>query len=199
MPIHSRGIHKAYYISKLSFVYLLTLAFVWYCIRPHHQNIVLTSGANNVRLASNDTSLNSVSGIPVRLVIPGSAVDIPIIEGSYNPNAETWTLSGYMAQYDISSTPANNLVGDTFIYGHNNDFVFGSLRHNTPTNGATAYVYTNNGHILQYSFIKTYSLSPSDTSVLVYNGPPTLTIQTCTGALNQWRTMFIFNFDRVVS
>jgi sortase (surface protein transpeptidase) len=96
------------------------------------------------------------------------------------------------------SAVANNTSGDTFIYGHNNDYVFGAFRHITPTPGATAFVYTANGHIFDYTFDSSLNLSPDDTSILTYQGPPVLTIQTCTGSVNEWRTMYRFNFDKVV-
>ena len=189
---------KLTYILKLSAVYILTLAFGWYCIRPYHQ-IISVNVASRVTQPSSSLAIKTVSGQPVRLVIPASSIDIPLNPGAFNPSTDSWSLSGYYGQFDVDSSPANNSAGDTFIYGHNNDFVFGPLRHVTPASGALAYVYTNNGHIFQYSFSKTYSLGPTNTTVLVYSGPPTLTVQTCTGSLNEWRTMFIFNFDKVLS
>ena len=138
-----------------------------------------------------------VSGRPVRIVIPDSAVDLPVDPGYYDSITGNWTLSGYRAQFAMMSTPANNLSGDTFIYGHNNNFVFGALRHRTPTPGATALLYTDNNHIFAYSFVNSSSYSPDDTSVLTYTGPSMLTIQTCTGSLNEWRTMYRFVFKDI--
>lgn len=138
-----------------------------------------------------------ISGRPVRIVIPDSQVDLPIDPGYYDDTTGSWTLSGYRAQFAMMSTLANNLGGDTFIYGHNNNYVFGALRHHTPAVGATAYVYTDNGHIFTYTFVSSSSYDPNDTSVLDYNGPSILTIQTCTGSLNEWRTMYRFIFNSV--
>lgn len=190
---------KTRYALKLTIIYGVTIFFGWYCIRPYHQTVVLT---NLVKTTGSEQPANQaikvVAGLPVRIVVPASAIDIPLDPGYYNPNTETWTLNGYKAQFDMYSALANNISGDSFVYGHNNDFVFGSLRHNTPQAGATAYIYTANGHIFQYSFSQIYSLGPTDTSVLSEGGPPTLTIQTCTGSLNEWRTLYVFNFDKVL-
>jgi sortase (surface protein transpeptidase) len=191
---------KARYYLKLAIIYGLTVFFGWYCIRPYHQEISLTNLAKSSRAGPpTNQVVKVISGLPVRVVIPTSAIDIPVDPGYYNPTTNTWTLSGYRAQFDMSSTLANNIGGDSFIYGHNNDFVFGSLRHTTPQIGAIAYIYTANGHIFQYSFSQTYSIGPTDTSVLFAGGPPTLTIQTCTGSLNEWRTMYVFNYDKVLT
>jgi hypothetical protein len=97
------------------------------------------------------------------------------------------------------SALANNAAGETFVYGHNNDFVFGSLRHKTPAIGSVALLYTDNGHIFEYHFSAVTSLSPSDTSVLDYSGTPILLIQTCTGSLNEWRTEYTFQFYKVIT
>ena len=140
-----------------------------------------------------------ISGTPVRITIPSEwNLDLPVIPGVYDPSSDSWTLSGYKAQFATASEPANNVGGETFIYGHNNDYVFGALRHVTPTVGAEAFVYTNNGHEFAYTFQKTWSVGPYDVSTLNYQGPPVLLIQTCTGSFNELRTMYLFNFEKVV-
>lgn len=144
-----------------------------------------------------------VSGMPDRITIPGSSwdgqsVDLTVIPGYYDAASDSWTLSGYDAQFAMMSVLPNNFTGQTFIYGHNNDYVFGALRHNTPYVGEPAYVYTSNSHIFEYKFVSVENLGPTETSVLNYNGPSTLLIQTCTGSLNQWRTEYKFSFYRIV-
>ena len=42
------------------------------------------------------------------------------------------------------------------------------------------------------------ALDGNGTVVVNYQGPPMLTIQTCTGSLNEWRTLFKFSFVKVV-
>lgn len=139
----------------------------------------------------------AVSGIPDRITIPSEELDLTVIPGAYDPSTDSWTLSGYKAQFATVSAPANNIGGETFIYGHNNDYVFGALRHVTPSVGVEAIVYTANGHEFAYTFQKTWSVGPYDVSTLDYQGPPVLLIQTCTGSLNEMRTMYLFTFERV--
>lgn len=143
-------------------------------------------------------TMEEISGTPVRITIPSEDVDLPVIPGVYDPSTDSWTLSGYNAQFATASQPANNVGGETFIYGHNNDYVFGALRHVTPTVGAEALVYTGNGHEFAYTFQKVWSVGPYDVSTLNYQGPPVLLIQTCTGSFNELRTMYLFNFEKVV-
>ncbi|HSX45492.1 MAG TPA: sortase [Candidatus Saccharimonadia bacterium] len=191
-------VEKVRYISSVSVVYALTLLFAWAVIHPapspKADKLLLAGAAQNVPRPS---SVHTISGQPIRIVIPASNVDLPVDPGYYDTSQQTWTLSGYHAQYAMISQLANNVSGDTFIYGHNNNYVFGALRHVTPAVGAQALLYTDNGHVFVYAFDKAFNISPDDTTVLNYNGPPIMTIQTCTGSLNEWRTMYRFHFVRV--
>ena len=139
-----------------------------------------------------------ISGRPVRIVIGDSGIDLPVDEGFYNEADGTWTLSDTHAQFAMMSFLANNHSGNTFIYGHGTDQVFAQLGTRPPIAGATALIYTDNGHIFSYAFKQVRNLAPDDTSVLAYQGPPILTVQTCTGAFSEWRSMCEFNFEKVV-
>lgn len=192
---------KLRFFTNIAILYLLTIGFGWYILRPAtalaHPTSAISRSSQKPYTPSTP-KFSVISGLPVRIVIPSDGVDLPVDPGYYNATTNAWTLSGYRAQFAMISTVANNLSGDTFIYGHNNDYVFGALRHVTPAPGATALIYTDNGHIFAYSFVSSVSLGPDDTSVLSYQGPPMLTIQTCTGSVNEWRTMYKFSFSKVV-
>lgn len=184
-------------------IYLLTIVFGWLVIhppaalRPATTTIVQRP---HVIVARN---VNVISGLPNKIVIPGSSwnglvVNLPVDPGYYDPTTGNWTLSGYHAQFAMFSSLANNYGGETYIYGHNNDYVFGALRHVTPTVGSTALLYTTNGHIFSYSFVSASNVAPDVTSVLTYKGRPIMTIQTCTGSFNEVRTLYRYNFDKVI-
>lgn len=140
-----------------------------------------------------------ISGKPVRLIIPGSSIDLPIDEGFYNEADGSWTLSDSRLQYAMMTMLANNHSGNTFIYGHATDQVLGTLAKQPPAVGAHAQIYTDNGHIFTYLFESSRSLTPDDTSIFNYSGPPILTVQTCTGSVSEWRTMFTFAFEKVTT
>lgn len=193
---------KVRFFGNAATLYLLTIVCAWYAVQPlhpfdHTRNVALTKTAQTPHLPA-APKIKLISGRPVRIVIPSESVDLPLDPGYYDSATDSWTLSGYRAQFAMMSTLANNQGGETFIYGHNNDYVFGALRHVTPSVGAEALLYASNGHIFAYKFVSVKSLAPSDVSILNYQGPPILTIQTCTGSLNEWRTMYQFTFDKVV-
>jgi len=194
-------LQKARFVFNVTALYLFTLSIVGLAVHPLGQPV-------QTRLAAYRTvpiapAVKLVSGLPVRIVIPGSSwqgqvVDLPVDKGSYDASSGEWTLSGYHAQFMTISSLANNLSGQTFIYGHNNDYVFGALRHVTPAPGAQALLYTDNGHIFSYKFENVTDVAPDATTVLDYHGPPVLTVQTCTGSFNQVRTLYTFAYDKVL-
>lgn len=151
-------------------------------------------------VASNEKSTpvsNVISGKPLRLVIADAGIDLPIDEGYYDQATDTWTLSDSRLQHAAVTMPANNQSGNTFIYGHGTDQVLAPLSSNPPSVGATAQVYTDNNHVFTYTFRSSHNFTPNDTSVFSYNGPPILTVQTCTGPASEWRTMYTFEFEKV--
>jgi sortase (surface protein transpeptidase) len=193
---------RSRFYGNVAAVYILTIFFVGYVAQPllpfgQARAAALTKSAQKPHLSA-ATQIQIISGLPVRIVIPASGVDLPVDQGYYDAATDSWTLSGYHAQFAMISTLANNYSGETFIYGHNNNYVFGALRHVTPSPGATALLYTSNGHVFAYSFKSIQSLGPTDTGILDYSGPPVMVIQTCTGSLNEWRTMYTFDFTKVV-
>ncbi len=134
-----------------------------------------------------------MAGLPVRVVLPDVGIELPIDPGYFDSSSNSWTLSGYRAQYAMITTLPNNHDGNTFIYGHNNKYVFGHIKTIQP--GQKAVVYTENNYTFTYSFVSTVGVGPDDTSVFDYTGPPILTIQTCSGNWNEIRQMYVFKFQ----
>jgi hypothetical protein len=201
MQRHYSWLWKVRFIGSISCIYVLTVGSVWYILQAA-QTPRSTAHASTEIIETPPAPAKPqfvlVSGRPVRIVISDSGIDLPVDEGYYNEADGTWTLSDTHAQFAMMSILANNLSGNTFIYGHGTDQVFAQLGTRPPTVGTTALVYTDNGHIFSYAFKQVRDLAPNDTSVLSYKGPSLLTVQTCTGVVSEWRSMFEFNFEKVV-
>lgn len=191
--------HVRFYLTS-ALLYFLSVAGIGFALYTPYVAAKAPAPLPPARVATRPATptIPLVSGTPVRITIPSRYVDLPVIPGTYDKVTDSWTLSGYDAQFATASSPANNLGGETFIYGHNNDYVFGALRHAAPVPGAEALIYTSNGHEFAYTFEKTWSVGPYDVSTLDYQGPPVLLIQTCTGSFNELRTMYLFKFEKVV-
>jgi LPXTG-site transpeptidase (sortase) family protein len=189
--------NKARFYSSVMLLYGLTLLFAFGAFKPIAATSHNLAASTNlpVELVKIDPSKQILTGKPTRIVISAVGIDLPVDEGRYNESDGTWSLSGYHAQFAMMTPLANDSNGNTFIYGHNNKYVFGPIKKITP--GAVAQIYTDNGHVFNYSFESTYAVTPNDTSVLGYQGPAILTVQTCSGAWNEQRQMYVFKYDRV--
>lgn len=137
--------------------------------------------------------VDSVSGIPVRISIPDLAIETDIKQGYYNPTTHDWTIDDSSAFFATITQPANNSEGNTFIYAHDSDVLFGRLP--GISDGAKAIVTTDNNYRFVYKLTGSETLRPSDTQTLDYQGEPRLTLQTCTGLWGQYRHMFYFELD----
>lgn len=140
--------------------------------------------------------VETISGKPTRLVIPSLKIDITVADGIYNASSQTWTLSKDKAHYALMTPEPNNQEGNTFIYGHNRREVFANLA--KLKIGETATVYTDNGHQFTYKFRSAYETNPTDSSLFDYQGPPILTLQTCSGVWYQNRYLMTFDLVEVV-
>jgi LPXTG-site transpeptidase (sortase) family protein len=186
---------KARYYSSVSVLYAITLLFAFALFSPFHGSQSVAATRLPVELVKAEAASQILIGKPVRIVINDVSIDLPIDEGRYNSADGSWSLSGYHAQFAMMTPLANNTEGNTFIYGHNNKYVFGPIKRVSP--GAIAQIYTDNDKVFYYSYQNTYAVAPDNTSILQYQGPSILTVQTCSGAWNEQRQMYVFKFDKV--
>jgi sortase (surface protein transpeptidase) len=197
-------IKKARYTSSVVILYGTTLLLLWQGIGPVIPNVTGKARANQQNLSQTlippaDTpkpkEIIVQSGIPVRLLVPELGMDKKILPGVYDNLNDTWIVSDAGIHYAGPSVPANDNSGSTLIYGHNNKFTFGPLQYLQP--GDIAEIFTDNNLKFTYSYVARADFSPTDTSIFEYAGPPTLSLQTCTGWLNQIRSLYTFNFQKV--
>ncbi len=186
---------KARFYSSVTTIYIVTLLFAAYIFRPFFVHPPLVEALKSLPISSAPAPVKIISGLPTRIVVPSQGLDLPVDLGVYNLSDNSWSLSGYHAQYAVGTPLANNHDGNTFLYGHNNKYVFGHLRFLNP--GDKVLIYTDNNHLFTYNYIGALNVNPDDTSVFHYQGPPMMTIQTCSGDWNEWRRMYKFNLDKI--
>jgi LPXTG-site transpeptidase (sortase) family protein len=179
-------------ISVLITVHTFSLGMLWFLSRQVSDHVVEAA----VPAQQAPLPQQAISGNPVQIIIPSVSINVAIVPGEYNPSDSSWTLGGYTAQVATMLAPANNISGNTFIYGHNNRFVFAQLEHVQP--GATVEIITDNGNHFFYKYMMERVVPPTDTSLFTYYGKPILTLQTCTGAWFEQRHLIYFSFDYVV-
>jgi len=136
----------------------------------------------------------AVQGTPVHVEVSQVGVNIGVEKGYYNASNGKWTLSDTSAFYGTMTAPANSQTGNTFIYGHNANDIFGNLR--DVQIGAEAIVTTDNGYKFYYTLQSFKAVSPNDVSLIQNTEVPTLTLQTCSGTWYQFRTLYTFTLNR---
>ncbi len=141
------------------------------------------------------TPVARVEGKPVHIQIPSLGINLPVVDGQYNAETQQWTLTKSKVHYAVRTPLANNTGGNTFLYGHNRKEVLRSLPH--IKRGAEAIVETQNGYQFIYIFEGALETTPADDSLFGYQGPPILTVQTCSGVWNQNRQLFTFSLKEV--
>lgn len=188
---------KTRFYSSVITLNVITLLFAWYLINPlaftSRKNRALAYDSAASQLSAEETQLPSqktVTGKPVRLIVASIKIDLPVDEGYYNETDKSWNISATKTQYAMPSMYANNIRGNTLIYGENNANVFYNLKQIQP--GTLAQVYTDNGHIFTYKFRNQEQLKPDDVTVFDYQSYPMLTLQTCSGSFYEFRQMFYF-------
>lgn len=146
-------------------------------------------------LATPPAPSQPTSGEPARILVPTANIDLAIEPGYYNYQKHTWTLSNTGANFAVMTAKPNNTNGNTFIYGHNNAAIFKRLMDIKP--GDQAIVVAKDGKRFVYQLQTSRDTQPTDTSLFDYQGPPILTVQTCSGAWFQHRRLFTFKFVEV--
>lgn len=150
------------------------------------------------KVATHSPSVQSISGTPVRIVLPSVAIDLQIIPGYYSTQQKTWFINANGATYATNTYPANNTHGTTLIYGHYLNWIFGKT--DGLKIGDKALVYTGNGHIFVYDMVKSDIFTPSNTQIFgeLNTDKPILKVLTCHGLWSQTRRVMTFQLESAV-
>lgn len=162
-------------------------------IKKWHQKTA--QPAFNVAKRTTPVKPATASGQPVRIEVPSVGISVDIAPGYYDKKSQTWTLSNSKAHYATITAESNDSNGNTFIYGHNRPEVFSKLL--GIKTGQEAIVTTANNHRFTYKLTSQRVTQPTDDSLFHYQGPPILTLQTCSGLWYQNRSLFVFDLVKV--
>lgn len=132
----------------------------------------------------------AIQGMPTHISVPSLGIDLNVQTGYYDDASDTWSLDLINAYYAAYSLPINDSNGTTLIYSHAQAGLFDRLPQIQAD--TEAIVTTDTGYTFRYSFTSMREVDPSDTSVFVFDGPPTLVLQTCVGDWSQYRALFSF-------
>ncbi len=195
MKIANKLLLSGAFVSCLGFLGLAPSAYFWY---QNHQTTKAATTNSRGQTITTPTIIEvpkTITGKPMRLLIPSINMDLSITDGVFDSRTGQWTLSLDKVHYALMTVQPNDKQGNTLIYGHYRPKVFARLHTIQP--GALVSVETENGHTFIYRFTGSQVVSPADTSIFSYEGKPILTLQTCTGAFMQNRQLFSFDLVEV--
>ncbi|KKR81221.1 MAG: hypothetical protein UU73_C0003G0215 [Candidatus Daviesbacteria bacterium GW2011_GWA1_41_61] len=139
---------------------------------------------------------NYLLGDPSAIEVPAVGIKANIKPGKYNLNTKVWDISPVDAYFaEVTSRP-NNFSGNTLIYAHNTDNLFGSLKRIKI--GDKVLIYTKNNLIFEYRYREYEEVAPENMEIFRYQGKPQLTLMTCSGFLNSKRRLMYFDFLKVI-
>lgn len=186
--------HKTHLYLKVALLNIFSVALLSYGLMPDNPRVQAVSRevtiTQRVPLAP-----TVISGKPTRIFIQRLNIELPIVDGIYNEADDSWTLSDNMAHYATPTPVLNDQQGNTLIYGHNYDWIFGKLNKLSP--GDTVVLHSDSGRIFTYAYERTEYLQPDDMTVFNPVQKPMLTLQTCSGNWNELRQMSYFRFVSV--
>ncbi|MCA9349736.1 sortase [Candidatus Saccharibacteria bacterium] len=186
---------------KLVLVYLVVTAlFFGDEIYTKYQEYKVT-GENQEQLAQleQDASFEQeyIPAKPAQIKIERLGVDLKVLDGEYDVTNSTWTLSQDSAHYALQTSLPNFDYGNTLIYGHNLDNIFGSLK--DLIIGDILILSDSSGVEITYKFVGFDLLTPNDTSIFYYQGDPQLSLLTCHGLFDSERLLSKFQPVGIVS
>lgn len=168
---------------------ILTGMFLWH-LRTSNAFVDSQPSVPHTNQTASAPKAATVTGSPMNISIPSLNMNLPVINGYYDKQTKEWTLTLDKVQYATITPPPNNAGGNTFLYGHYRPEVFARLH--LIKVGATAVITTANHHTFTYQLTNIRVTNPNDDSLFNYQGPPELTVQTCTGTFFQYRQLFTF-------
>jgi hypothetical protein len=157
--LKNKPIEKYFNTFSVTSIYAVTLFVIWLGISPFVMKQVFSLPSQSESqmymplVARNRAKLNEVqiiSGKPAKISIPSLGIQKDVIDGFYNSSTKSWNVYKYGVHYALPTYLANNKEGNTLLYGHNNEYVFGSLKDITP--GSKVEITTQNNHVFTYVF-----------------------------------------------
>ncbi len=146
--------------------------------------------------AANIDYVQKISGQPSQLIVDRLGISLPIDEGIYDVENDSWNLSNGTVYFANMTSLPNNKNGSTFLYGHNQDDTLAKL--GDLAVGDKILIETENNHKFTYRYEKDEYIMPDQTSIL-YEKPakPRVVIAICESLFGITRRIMYFNLVEV--
>lgn len=124
--------------------------------------------------------------LPVEIIIPSIQIDLKVDPGQIKDGV--WQISEKSATFLNTSAPPGS-GGNTVIYGHNKQAIFGNLPYLSV--GQKITIKTKSGKIYNYIAEKKYFVGPDRVDLVSPSDKEELTIYTCYGLFDGERAVIV--------
>ena len=122
--------------------------------------------------------------IPIEIIIPSLQIDLKVDPGQIKDGV--WQISETNATF-LNTSAAPEANGNTVIYGHNKQVIFGNLPYLSI--GQKILVKTKGGKIYNYLATQKYFVGPDRTDLVSPTKDNELTVYTCYGLFDSQRVV----------
>lgn len=124
--------------------------------------------------------------LPVEIIIPSIDIDLPLAPGQIKDGV--WQISDKEATF-LSTSSAPGGGGNTVIYGHNKQVIFGNLPYLSM--GQKIFIKTKSGKLFTYISENKYFVGPDRVDLVSPASTEELTIYTCWGLFDGQRAVIV--------
>ncbi len=176
----------AYQILSLLLIILGSSLIFWASSR-----FITVKFAPNQGLKTTGFSLSAPK--PQKLYIPKLGKVFYVSEGQ--AEGDRWAIAETGVSY-LSSSALPGTLGNTVMYGHNKDDIFGYLY--LVKAGDPVYAILDNGHFVKFTVAEEKEVTPKDVQVLEVSNDSRLTLFTCSGFLDSARFVVVAKQDKII-
>lgn len=144
-----------------------------------------TIGTEHIKIDESLITQKTSTQIPLRILVPGRSVDIPIVEAAITNGS--WEISETTASHGMGSSFPGE-VGNTVIFAHAREGLFLPLRE--IKKDEDVYILTPQKWF-RYRVVDTKLVTPDQIEVIKPTTDETLTLFTCSGFLDSKRLIVI--------
>lgn len=128
---------------------------------------------------------------PINILVPSVDLSLPIEIGNYDYQSHSWPINDTSAFYASVTSQLNTSAGQTVLYAHNKNNLFGKVKQ--LKNDDSIIIIDDTNQKFTYSLSRRKIVKPNDTAVFYEKSDkPTLVLITCDGLFDENRELIYF-------
>jgi hypothetical protein len=127
MNLHKHLVFISLLLLGVGIAIAAPLGVSWYEQRQALSAAVMNTPATVVSAPAISDSPSVTKGSPRHITVPNLGIDTDVVDGVYDIASGQWTITEDSAFFATPTNLINSEGGNTLIYGHNSQKIFGKL------------------------------------------------------------------------